>query len=315
MPKKQTAALQISWRPLVFAVVMTLACVVITPQIDQLRVGFRQLLEANGIYLALAAISVCGAVIASGGTYTCLALKIIGFWRTAVVQVAGMFVNRLLPAGVGGMGLNVRYLYVQKHTIAQATTVAGMNNLLTGVGHFILLILAVSLFDVAFPDIQMPSISFGVVVFSLVFFIGVLLVLARQFSWMARVKKFMTDVVVTLNAYKTQIPKLSAALLFAMGNTLSHTVALYCCMLAFDVHLSIAISLLVLTGGVAAASVTPTPGGVIGAEAGLAAGFIGFGVDAPTAIAIAVSYRVVSYWLPLIPGAATFFYIQQKKYI
>jgi len=72
---------------------------------------------------------------------------------------------------------------------------------------------------------------------------------------------------------------------------------------------------LVMTLGVIAATVTPTPGGVVGAEAGLATGLVAYGFAAEEAIAAAVLYRIISYWIPLVVGAAAFLTAQKKRYI
>jgi undecaprenyl-diphosphatase len=66
--------------------------------------------------------------------------------------------------------------------------------------------------------------------------------------------------------------------------------------------------------GVLAGTVTPTPGGVVGAEAGLAAALVAYGVPAASAIAIALLYRLVTYWLPMVPGFVVFLAIR-KKYL
>ena len=57
---------------------------------------------------------------------------------------------------------------------------------------------------------------------------------------------------------------------------------------------------------------TPTPGGIVGVEAGLAGGFIAYGVPADTALAIALLYRLITYWLPLIPGFIAFRIVQHR---
>jgi uncharacterized protein (TIRG00374 family) len=315
MAAKSGTNLVVSWRSVVYIAALLSACVVIAPQVSSLRDGFARLGDADGIFLGLACLSVIGAIVASGGTYVYLALRPVRFGRTVLVQLAGMFINRLLPAGVGGMGLNARYLYVYKHTLAQAGAVAMMNNVLTGIGHFLLLVGIFALSDIDAPAVHAPNVSISIVVAATLVFLGVVFVFTSRFGWAKRIHTFLVDVAQTLGMYKARPVRFGMALLFAICNTLGHTLALYCCMLAFDVQGSIAVSLAVLTGGIAAASVTPTPGGVVGAEAGLAAGLVGFGVDAPTAVAVAVSYRITSYWFPLIPGALAFFYIQKCRFI
>lgn len=47
-------------------------------------------------------------------------------------------------------------------------------------------------------------------------------------------------------------------------------------------------------------SIPVTPGGVGLVEGGITAGLVGFGLDLGTATAAAITYRAVSYWLPLL---------------
>ncbi len=88
--------------------------------------------------------------------------------------------------------------------------------------------------------------------------------------------------------------------------TLSNVLCLFFCALALGIHLPFATIMLVFTLGLGAGSAVPTPGGLGGFEAGLAAGFVGYGVDASTALAAALLYRLVSYWLPMAAGAVAF---------
>jgi glycosyltransferase 2 family protein len=312
---KRTAKTKLSWQPLVYVAVLLLGFVVVVPQVEQLREGFALVVHGELLFLLLGLLSVMVAVVASGGTYAFLALHNVRAASAVLVQTANMLINRLLPAGVGGMGLNARFLYTYKHTAAQAAAVVATNNTLTGVGHFLLVVVAILLGTVAPLGIALPSISAVLLALGAVIFLFAFVAALGQFGWLKKTRQFARDLVAAFSKYKHRKRSLVLALCCAVCNTLGHTFALFFCMLAFDVQLSVGVALLVLTGGVAAASVTPTPGGIVGAEAGLAAGFISFGVAAPTAVAIAVSYRILSYWLPLLPGALAFFYIQKQKLI
>ena len=54
--------------------------------------------------------------------------------------------------------------------------------------------------------------------------------------------------------------------------------------------------------GMLAGTATPTPGGLVGAEAGLFTGFTAYGVSVLDAGAAVLLFRLVTYWLPLFPG-------------
>lgn len=59
----------------------------------------------------------------------------------------------------------------------------------------------------------------------------------------------------------------------------------------------------------------PTPGGLAGVEAGLVGGFMAYGVTATAAIAIALAFRLVTYWLPIVPGAIALYVSRRQRYI
>ena len=84
-------------------------------------------------------------------------------------------------------------------------------------------------------------------------------------------------------------------------------------MQALGISLSFAAIVLILSFGVSAGAATPTPGGLGGFEAGLAAALIAYGIDKPSALAAALLYRLISYWLMFVFGGVAFLYSQQSK--
>jgi uncharacterized protein (TIRG00374 family) len=82
--------------------------------------------------------------------------------------------------------------------------------------------------------------------------------------------------------------------------------------------LTLAASLHAFTGGVpllrvaaaylagkAAASISPTPGGLGAVEAALTVGLTVVGVPYAQALAGVLTFRLVTYWLPILPGLVT----------
>jgi len=64
-----------------------------------------------------------------------------------------------------------------------------------------------------------------------------------------------------------------------------------------------------------ASTATPTPGGLVGAEAGLFAGFVAYGVASPTAGAAVLLYRLVTYCCRLFPGAVALLLARNSKLV
>ena len=63
------------------------------------------------------------------------------------------------------------------------------------------------------------------------------------------------------------------------------------------------------------AGLMPVPGGIGVAEGALTVGLTAAGVDQATALAIAMSYRLVTYYLPPIWGAVAFHRLERTGYI
>jgi undecaprenyl-diphosphatase len=82
-----------------------------------------------------------------------------------------------------------------------------------------------------------------------------------------------------------------------------------------NVHITLTQIFFVFTVGVVAATITPTPGGLGGAEASLVLAFTSIGVSPQQALAATLSYRLITYWLPILPGVVVFQICRQKQLI
>ena len=60
------------------------------------------------------------------------------------------------------------------------------------------------------------------------------------------------------------------------------------------------------------AACAPTPGGLGAVEAALAAGLTAGGLDAGLAVSAVLLYRLVTFWLPTIPGYWAFNWLTKK---
>lgn len=305
---------QVTWRQGLLLAVLIVATYVFVPQLKQFHESFSVVKDADLALLGLAFGSILLSCLAAALAYSQLSFKRILFYRIALIQYSGMFINRLLPAGIGGMSLFIDFLYRQGHTIARASTIVAINNGLGLIGHFTLLLIAgVATGFTAAPDISFDNVLWYVV--GAVLLLTTLWVAFRYAKRTSRVMIFFRNVLKTIKQFRKRKSALFRAYLCCLLNTSLHVLALTLVIRAFGVELSAVASLVVLTGGVAAATVTPTPGGVIGAEAALTAVLIAYGIDSNTALAIAFSYRFVSYWLPILPGIVAFLFVQKRRYV
>ncbi|HEX3617868.1 MAG TPA: lysylphosphatidylglycerol synthase transmembrane domain-containing protein [Solirubrobacteraceae bacterium] len=54
------------------------------------------------------------------------------------------------------------------------------------------------------------------------------------------------------------------------------------------------------------ANALPIPGGIGGVEGGMIGSFIAFGVNGSTAVLAVLAYRIISFWLPVLPGSVAY---------
>jgi len=73
--------------------------------------------------------------------------------------------------------------------------------------------------------------------------------------------------------------------------------------------------MVIYLGGSAVGSFAPTPGGLGGVEAALAAGLTVAGAATGPAVAAVLSFRALTYWLPVLPGVVTFRVLQRNDIV
>ena len=107
------------------------------------------------------------------------------------------------------------------------------------------------------------------------------------------------------------------AMLFggSAGVTLAYIGALTMAVNAFDGGIPIAKIGAVYLAASALAAATPTPGGLGAIEAALVAGLTGVGMASGPAVSTVLTYRLATYWLPILPGWLAWWYLQRKDYL
>jgi uncharacterized protein (TIRG00374 family) len=73
---------------------------------------------------------------------------------------------------------------------------------------------------------------------------------------------------------------------------------------AVDAHVGLSTAIVVYLGGSTVGGAAPTPGGLGAVEAALVAGLTAAGVDASLGVAGVLTFRLLTYWLPIPLGYA-----------
>lgn len=299
---------QLLRRGIVLGIIVLLGYLVVT-QVKGLRPSLTSIEHARPSYVAWGLGGLVATFLVAALMYQLLALHALRYRRTLLVQVASGFTNRLLPVGLGGMGLIAQYLRSQRHAMSEAITVVGMDNVIGIIGHFSLFFLVLAIANVSSHAVHLPHVSWIV-------WLAIILVIAIVTSMKqvrSRLARLFGQIGHDLRSYRTRPWRL----VLAFGNSILLT-NLYVGILWASAHavgsnLSFPKVLVVFTAGSIIGTATPTPGGLVGTEAGLFGGFLAYGVSSGPALATALLYRLLTYWLPILPGIIGFWIADRIK--
>jgi glycosyltransferase 2 family protein len=266
------------------------------------------------------------AIACSALTYLASAIGLLGgvsvrvpFWPTLLTQGASSYINRVSPANVGGMALNVRFL--QKAGVEPTAGVAavGVNSLAGALVHLVLLVIffAWAGRGGAGKAFHLPSSSVLLAVLAAVAaVIGIVIATRQGRNFAAR--KVLPPLRSSL-ASLARVARSPVRLTMLFGGsalvTLAYVGALVASVEAFGGGASIAKIGAVYMAAAVVATATPTPGGVGGFEAAAIAGLTGIGISSGAAVSAVVISRLATYWLPVPPGWVSWRVLQRQGYV
>ena len=284
---------------------------VLLPQLGSFQDSLTLIKHLRVDLLAPAILFALATYAAAAATYCLLAFHPLRYVRTLAIELAGMFLNRLVPAGLGSIGVNYRYLRKNNHTGVEAGSVVAVNNTIGIVGH--LFLLTGLLMTTKLPTIKLGSQRGDayLLLASLVVLLLLLVGLRFQKAWQEPVKRFFMQITM----YRRRPTRLMLALFSSLTLTMSNVLALLLVVQAFGLEINFLTALVVFTFGIILGTATPTPGGLGGIEAGLVTGLVAYHFTGAQALAIVLAYRLITYWLPILIGAATFLFVQRRGYI
>jgi uncharacterized protein (TIRG00374 family) len=290
-----------------FVVIFALLYVVI-PAVGKFGDTYSLLRHADPINLIAAFLVAAATYALAALTYQFLALHPLRYGRTVVMQVASSFANRILPAGTGGLALNIQYLRKSRHSTGEASVVVVMNNALGFTANMIVLVVLLVMTPGSAVYLHVPAHTFKHLALYVLLGTGttiVGLILLHNFFHLGRFLKPLTK---SLVYYKKQPQLLVEGLMSSIGLSLLYALVLYYAAHSLGVHISVAQAFIAMTVSTTATVLLPTPGGIGGAEAGVVTALVALHVSSPLSLAVALLYRVFTFWLPLVAGAMVFRY-------
>lgn len=304
-----------SLRRIVIILTALLFLYILLPQLSTFHDSLKVIGNASFGWLALALVLVVATSMLATQTYLLLAKRRLKYGRTLIIQLASLFTNRLLPAGIGTIGLNYEYLRRNGHQPAEAGAVVATNNLVGFGGHVLLLVGVVLASPNALQGMKWPHVNSEVYVVVPAVLLAIALAISIHTKFRRMVVQAFAHILASIGKYRSHPLRILGALGNSMLLTACYALSLYACVHAIGLNLTFASVFIVLTLGVAGATATPTPGGLGGAEAGLLAGLVLYGVSSADALAAALLYRLFSYWFALAAGAGAFTFATREGYV
>ena len=272
------------------------------PQIGKFPEAWQSIRHAEPVWLAVAVVATAGIFVAGGVQLTGATSLPVPALRAAAAQLAAAFAAKLTPAGVGAVGVRVRFLQRSGLDTTGAVGSATLWSVAGGIVHIAWFVIAIVIAgsnssddDVSLPD-GWILLAGAVLVLST---IGVVVFLPRARAWLHdRARPALADL-----AHVLRRPA-KAARLFggAIGQTGCALIAFGACLEAVGAGTGIGTMMVVYLGGTTVAAAAPTPGGLGATEAALVAGLTATGTPTDLAVAGVLVFRTFTYWGELFAG-------------
>ncbi|ETK35628.1 membrane protein [Microbispora sp. ATCC PTA-5024] len=261
------------------------------------------------------------ALVAAALSYVAAAVMLRGFvpeplplGRTVLAQFAGSFVKLVAPAAVGGVAINTRYL--QKRGVPPGAAVAsvGASQVVGLASHIVLLLLFGYLTGTQAAPSLTPSRGLLVVLLCVaVVFLIVLAVRPLRRLLTTRVRAMFSGVIPRLLDVVQSPRKIAEAVGGTLLLTITFVACLTACVHAFGGQVSISAVAVAFLAGNAIGSAAPTPGGLGAVELSLSVGLTVAGLPGTVATSAVLLFRLMTFWLPVLPGWASFTYLQRQN--
>jgi undecaprenyl-diphosphatase len=259
----------------------------------------------------------------SAATFFFAALSLLGsvpqpipYLATVRMQVASAFVGRIAPANTGTLAVGIRFLQRSGVDTAAAGTAVGLNALVGFAVHLSLLAAFLAWAGTRGPGFSLPDantwllvIAIGGAVSGLI--VGLVPALRRRVlpplvGYLRTAGSSLADVV-------TDPWRVLALLGGALGITFAFILTLMAAVAAFGGGVSFAEIGAAYLVAAAIGSATPTPGGLGAMEAALVAALSGYGMADSAAVSSVLTFRLATYWVPMIPGWVMFQQMQRRE--
>ena len=299
-------------RTLVMIVVGSIAGYVLLSQMASVDFG-TLFSEANWTWVLIAFLLSLITYVAAAWSLSGFVPEKISLLRTVLAQLAGNFATLVSPPTLGSVAINLRYLQKAGLHPALAAASIGVSQVMALVMHLGLLfafgIAAGTQSDFRFDPPRGVLIAIVVIVILILALLAVPVV-RRQIT--KRIGPTMREVGPRLVTVAQRPMKLLEGLGGMLLLNLAFIGVLVASVEAFGGSMPIAIVAVVYLAGATLGQAAPTPGGLGAVEAALAAGLTAGGLDGGLAVSSVLLFRLITFWIPTVPGYWSFNFLTKK---
>lgn len=303
---EQVRLVRLSWRSLLTGIAGGVAAYVLLSQLGS--VDLRGLVtSADPVWIAvglgLSAVTYVGAAVGLAA----YAPERLPLALTSWVQLASSFASFVTPPTVGQTAVNVRYLQRRQVPGAVAVASVALREITAFVSTVLLLVLCAAATGSTEGARLLPSRRTLLVVAVLAVIVAAALAVPplRRWAW-RRVRPTAQQVLPRLLDVLQQPVRLLLGLAGTLVLTLGYVFCLVACLHAFGTSAPVTAVAVAYLAGSAVGSAAPTPGGLGAVEAAVAAGLTAVGVDGGLAVSSVLLFRLLTFWLPVLPGWLAF---------
>ncbi|SEG77401.1 Uncharacterized membrane protein YbhN, UPF0104 family [Actinacidiphila yanglinensis] len=272
--------------------------------------GAGQLGAADGEWLAAACLAAIMTWVFSAVALQGAVMRTVPPGRLLAAQFAASAANHVLPAGVGGNAVNLRFLVRRGLTPTGALAALAVRAAAAVVGRITLLLAALLLFPDALhirrvvtgrpelPD-HPVLLAFGAVVA----LAGIVLLLRYARRLGARLRGFVASVAYDVRAVHRNPSRMAALWGGSLAFPMMHGAVVVAVIRAVHAPVPVGGVMVAYLCASTAAGWLPTPAGLGSLDAALALALVTAGASAVAATSAVLGYRLLTTWLPLIPGA------------
>ncbi|WP_435812638.1 lysylphosphatidylglycerol synthase transmembrane domain-containing protein [Streptomyces mirabilis] len=294
-------------RSVLCVIPLALVLVVAVRHRSVLMEGFGHLRSAEWPWLLAAAVATCLTWVAAASARQGAVMQRLPARRLLATQFAAGAANHLLPTGLGAGAVNLRFMTVCGVPLARSSAALALYMLAESIARVTLLVGLL----IAFPGALhigslLPSGALGPLLLATG---GVLLAAVATLLLVRRLRGAVLSFLRTALGEARSVHTRPARALALWGGSLAFPLLQAAGLTAVGEAMNLAVPplhmALAYLAATAAVAMVPTPGGIGSVEAALIVALVAAGGPVAVATAVVLAYRIITVWVPLLPGALT----------